>query len=188
MYILSYTSCSNELKSCSRLALISPLTVCFCTCLLTLKSRANRLRLNYIAVIFWLWRETPGHRMLTFCYGVWCLSLVFEFVWVGLRKKWLSFCLENSSKLTCTHVSRELLWMCVYVNERGTESGSCIMLRVAVVTGCHAPQEAGPSETKITGRLKQSAWSLLESCLFWCCHCFNLAVAVAFLDSAFYGV
>lgn len=107
------------------------------------------------------------------------LSLVFEFVWVGLRKKWLSFCLENSRKITCTHVSRELLWMCVYVNERGTESGSCIMLRVAAVTGCHAPQESGPSETKITGRLKQSAWSLLESCSFWCRHCLNVAVAVA---------
>lgn len=56
---------------------------------------------------------------------------------------------------------------CVYVNDRGTESGSCIMLRVATVTACHAPQESGPSETKITERVKQSARSLLESCA--CC-------------------
>lgn len=43
------------------------------------------------------------------------------------------------------------------------------MLRVAMVTGCHAPQESGwvgvggPSETTITGSVSLAAWSLLQS-------------------------
>lgn len=41
------------------------------------------------------------------------------------------------------------------------------MMRVAMVTGCHAPQDSDPSETKVTGRLKLAALSLLESCFFF---------------------
>lgn len=36
-----------------------------------------------------------------------------------------------------------------------------------MVTGCHAPQDSDPSETKVTGRLKLAALSLLESCFFF---------------------
>lgn len=52
------------------------------------------------------------------------------------------------------------------------------MLRVAMVTGCHAPQESGrggggarvwggrPSETTITGSVRLAACSLLQSGYF----------------------
>lgn len=40
------------------------------------------------------------------------------------------------------------------------------MLKMTMVTGGRAPQESNPSETKITGKPRQAASSLLNSCIF----------------------
>lgn len=77
---------------------------------------------------------------------------------------WLYYVIRSPSIQETSWISNKCPTKPDSLSLRGFElkRGSCIMLRVAAVTGCHAPQEFNSSEAQTTETLQQAAFSLLQ--------------------------